>query len=110
MRTQIEEIKLIVDLINIYTLKGFRDLEGTNTGSNHKEKDVLVNSVCATARKYRRLTTTLHQCLEWLIEGYTIQDFYNKRLENATRNNQCKQDMDDSIEELAMFTDLIIEL
>lgn len=110
MRTQIEEMVEIIHLLNIQTLKGYRDIEGISTGSSFKSKDEIVNTATGKARKARRLTSTLTDCLMWVGQGKTIQDFYNHKLEQSTRTNQCEQDRLDSMEELEMFTDLIIEI
>src|SRR5690349_5433986 len=107
MKTQLEEIESIVELIKEKAYEGFKNLESVSTGSFHKKKDDIVDYVCQTARKYRRLTSTLHSCLEWLTDGKTIADFYSHKLEQSTRLNQCEQDMIESMEELEMFTHLI---
>lgn len=110
MKTQFEEMQSIVELIKDKTYTGFKNLESVSTGSFHKEKDDIVDNVCQTARKYRRLTSTLHSCLEWLLDGKTIADFYHHKLEQSTRINQCEQDRIESMEEIEMFTHLIVEV
>lgn len=110
MRTQLEEIKIISDLLDEASNKSFRDLEAVNTGSSHKLKEEIINSVCRQARQARRLNQILHSCLEWIIEGRNIQEFYEWKTQQATRTNQPKQDQVESQEELAMLTELIIHL
>jgi len=110
MKTQLEEIQSIVELIKEKTYEGFKNLESVSTGSFHKEKEAIVDTTCQTARKYRRLTSTLHSCLDWLTEGKTIADYYNHKLEQSTRLNQCEQDRIENMEELEMFTHLIVEV
>lgn len=110
MKKQLEEMTLVANLLNITTLKGYRDVESINTGSLYKNKEDILTQACQVARKYRRLTSTIQSCLETLLEGGTINDFYQYKLQQATRTNQPEQDRLDSMEELELFTDLIIEI
>lgn len=110
MKTPLEETKAIVELLREHSQDSYKNLESINTGSNHKEKDDIVTSVCQQARKARRTNSTLHHCLDYVLNGYTISDFYNMKLESATRTNQCEQDRLDTMEELEIFTHLIIDV
>lgn len=110
MKTQLEEAIAIINILNIKTLESFRNIESINTGSTYKSKDEILNNACERSRKGRRITSTLIDCLQHITNGGTIQDFYDNKLKNATRTNQCEQDRLDTMEELELFTDLIVEL
>jgi len=107
---KLEDLQSIIDILKDKSYESYRNLESINTGSFHKDKDEIVNSVCNQARKARRINSTLHDCLDWVLQGKTIQDFYKHKLTNATRTNQCEQDRVEIMQELEMFTDLIVEL
>lgn len=110
MRTQLEEITIITDLLKDKSNQSYRNLESINTGSAYKTKASIVDDLCSQSRKSRRLNQILHSCLDSVIEGMTIQEFYDWKTQQATRNDQCKQDAIESQEELAMLTELIVEI
>ena len=105
-----EEIERLIRLIAYKTEESYKNLESIGTGFHYKTKAEITESVMDSARRDRRINAVLHDCLQVLLEGGTIDDYYNIKLNSATRTNQCKQDRLDSMEELEFFTELILEL
>ena len=104
------EIQAIVEILKQTTYGNIKNIEEINTGSNHKSKEEIVDYVCRQSRGARRLNSILHSCLDWLLYGKTVSEFYDKMVYEATRKDQCEQDRVEKQEELAMFTEHYLKL
>lgn len=107
---QLQEINKIVEILKQTTYHDLKSIEGISIGSFFKSKEEILEITTARARKARRINSVLHSTLGSLLEGHTIEIIYQWLTAEATRTNQPKQDMLDKMEELELFTELIIQV
>lgn len=103
------EVSRIVAVLKEQSLKSYRNLESINTGSFHKDKAEIVQSVCDQARESRRINSTLHDCLDWLMQGKSIANFYKYKIMMCDEYRPDSQDKKDTMRELEWITELIVK-